>query len=55
MRKGEVLGLTWDRVDFARGVLLLDGGAEDSVGVPLGLLLEETACGASDDEDLNRQ
>ncbi len=24
MRKGEVLGLTWDRVDFARGVLLLE-------------------------------
>jgi integrase len=24
MRKGEVLGLTWDRVDFSRGVLLLE-------------------------------
>lgn len=24
MRKGEVIGLTWDRVDFARGVLMLD-------------------------------
>src|SRR5512132_1411583 len=24
MRKGEVLGLSWDRVDFARGVILLE-------------------------------
>ena len=24
MRRGEILGLTWERVDFARGVLLLD-------------------------------
>jgi integrase len=24
MRRGEVMGLTWERVDFARGVLLLD-------------------------------
>jgi len=24
MRKGEISGLTWDRVDFARGGLLLE-------------------------------
>ena len=24
MRKGEVMGLIWERVDFSRGVLLLD-------------------------------
>src|SRR5213593_5096621 len=24
MRKGEILGLTWEHVDFARGVLLLE-------------------------------
>ena len=24
MRRGEIMGLTWDRADFARGVLLLD-------------------------------
>jgi integrase len=24
MRRGEILGLTWDRVDFSRGVLLVD-------------------------------